>query len=146
MRLSFYFFYLSFYSQEEFDQLSGRRKRARTEDLRGSTSAGELSFAAQMKLRQEGQREAATIVKKAIEASPRTLHVFLDFMKSKTTSAQSEGLRPYLLEEALAYQYQCKMTKAQYIYNRQSLSAHNAKVFPSYERLTSYRRVSQFSF
>lgn len=49
--------------QKEFDQLSERMKRQRTEELRSKYSTDELVYAAQMSLRANGEIEAAKKLK-----------------------------------------------------------------------------------
>lgn len=139
--LNFYIWCLILCFQGEFDDLSDRAKRQRTETLRASTSTAELTHAAQMKLRASGEKDAAEIVRRTIEASPKTLKLFLNFIKEKDQAVKTKKVISYTLPEALAYQYKLGLGKERYNVNKRDLASHNVKIFPVYEKLTLYRMV-----
>lgn len=88
-----------------------------------------------MKLREARRHDAAAIVRKAVESSPRTVHTQV------SSGSVSDKPIPFTLPQALAHKIQCKMSKDQYIYNRRNLCEQNCKVFPSYDKLAAYKVV-----
>lgn len=117
-----------------------QRKRARTKKTRETTGDDELSFAAHMKLRERGRHQAATVVQKAVESSPRTLSMIYAFIKDQGILGHVAKGKPipFTVEAALANKIQ---SKDQYIYNRTSLQLHNCNVFPSYDRIAAYKVI-----
>ncbi|XP_055906219.1 uncharacterized protein LOC129941567 [Eupeodes corollae] len=56
--------------QMDFSDLSERSKRRKTEDLRFNYSAEELSYAAQMQLRERGKLDSSNVMKNIIFSTP----------------------------------------------------------------------------
>ena len=57
-------------SRVKFEDFSERSKRRKSQELRANYSAEELTYAAQMKIRESGNTDAANICKKVFLSSP----------------------------------------------------------------------------
>lgn len=112
----------------EWEDLSDRSKRRRTENVRSEFSAKELAYATQMSFRASGQLDASKLVKDVAEGSPSKSTRYLESMKS----SKPDVLSP---DEALSLLVECKLSKSQYKTIRSVSIAKNSKLYPSYEQV-----------
>ena len=94
-----------------------------------------------MKLRESVNRKKTEVVRKVVESSPRTLQVFYAFVQ-RVSLKTDDGPKSFTPEEALPYKIQCKLSKDQYTYTRQSLIDRNHNAFPAYDQLSAYKKAS----
>ncbi|GLV38061.1 hypothetical protein CBL_07860 [Carabus blaptoides fortunei] len=101
-----------------FEALSDRSKRRRTEEIRTKFSPAELSFATQMSLRTSGHSDAANIVKDVTLSSPSRATKYKE-------SLRLSSLLPafYDANEALALLLDLKLTKDSYQHLRNQAKA-----------------------
>lgn len=116
----------------EFDQMSDRSKRRRTEDIRANYTYQELSYAAQMSLRASGNLDASKIVKEVSLSSPSKGK---DYMK-RAVSSLSEKLDG---NEALALIYDTGMSKGGYQQMRNRFKAKGMEIIPPYSAVRAAR-------
>lgn len=108
----------------EFNELSERSKRLKTEVLRSEYSTQELCYAAQMSLRQSNNVKASKIVKD-ITISPASAATKYR-QNLKMASSNQSMLSP---EEALSMFVEAKLTRKQY----NVIRSYDKKRFPSYK-------------
>lgn len=137
------------FQESNFGDLAESSKRRRTKSLRDDKDVDEIAHATHMKLRKEGKLLQAKVVKKVVDASPRTVNMIFQVIDKirRTESGNIDDGTPkdFSLEEAVVHQIECDFTKDQYILNRKKLIAKNCKIFPSYEKISEYK-VSNIIF
>ena len=116
-----------------FEALSESQKRRRTALLRESTSAAELAYAAQMKLRKDGHNENTTGDALRVAAK-------LNESRHNAAVAPNKDIRKFTLEEAVVLSDEADLTKEQYIYLRRSLVQHGANVLPCYDYMAAEKQ------
>jgi len=118
---------------KDFEQLSDRSKRLRTEELRSSVSPTELYHAASSSLFAEGKRAAGSLVAEATRYSPKRP------VKLRRIIRQAQNTKTpirYTPEEALASLIVEKgLSKKGYIDLRKELKQRNTSILPSYHKL-----------
>ena len=83
--------------EKPFHECGHRSKRRKTAAWSQMASPEELAFAAQVKLQQEGKRNAATILKGVTQASSRLKEIKAAYRETKTT----QEVKPFTPDEAL---------------------------------------------
>ncbi|CAH1107124.1 unnamed protein product [Psylliodes chrysocephalus] len=119
---------------KNFSLASDTTKRIHVKALVASHSPKKLLFAAQSSLIKTGNRNAASVIKKAITSSPTTLKHFKKMSKSKTDH------RPYSVEEALALITNAKLTTAQYKQIRKEAKKRKCNIYPSYNIILAAKK------
>lgn len=118
--------------EKSFKECGIKAKKRKIQGLMDRSSE-ELSLATESKLREEGKRTKAEIVKKAINSSPRTLRAL------KTPTATTSMI-PYTPEEALALITELNLTKHQYKNLQKSAKHRNANLYPTYESVLGAKK------
>lgn len=108
-----------------FAEASVRTKRRKTEDLRTTRSAEELSYAAQMSLRAAGRLDAAKVVQDVALGSPSRAHRYRE-------SLESISEIPYTSDKALSLVIELDLSKSDYQKLRNSAREQRSKLFPPY--------------
>lgn len=129
--------------EPNFSTLTESSKRKRTQTLRDSTQTDEIAHAATMKLKEDKKGPAAKVMKRVLEASPRTVNmIFTAVEKIKKTDSGNltDGSpKPFTDEEGVAYLIDYDLTKDKYKSNRKQLNQKNCRVLPSYEKVSAYK-------
>lgn len=113
----------------EFSNLSSSGKRKRTLQMRKDRSSDEITHAAKMCLKSDGNLEASRLVDEAL----RTPTVVSEM---RNVLAQNKNSCIMLSEdEALSLYTEAKLTKAQYQYIRNTFLSKNINILPNYEKL-----------
>ena len=107
-----------------FEELSDRSKRRRTKYLRENTCADELSFAAHMNHRAEGNVNVSTIIRSISKTPTRAAKYRKTFKASKTSVA----IERHTSSQALAMFVEANLTRKQY----EVIQAANKKIYPCY--------------
>lgn len=119
----------------EFPESSERSKRRKTVDVRASYSSDELAYATQMKFREEGQNDAAAVLKDVAFGSPS---------KAKTCRSSLDSLNKengqFTPDEALSLLIELDLSRNRYQLLRNALLSKNDKVLPSYKRLNTAKK------
>lgn len=118
--------------EKEFQECGNRAKKRKIQNLM-DRSAEELSFAVESKLRLEGKRSQAEVVKRVVECSPRTL-------KKLKNPESPNMIKPYTSEEALALITDLKLTKHQYKQLQRSAKERNANIYPAYNNILEVKK------
>lgn len=118
--------------EKEFQECGNRAKKRKIRNLM-ERSAEELSFAVESKLRIEGKRSKAEVVKRVVECSPKTLK---ELKKPETPNT----IKPYTPEEALALITDLKLTKHQYKQLQKSAKERNVNIYPAYDTILEVKR------
>jgi hypothetical protein len=108
---------------KDFDDLSDRSKRRKTEELRKKTSAEELTFAASMSHRAARNPDAATMFQKITETPTRATK-----FKNIIRSSKDIQVKKHSQTEALSIFVEANLTRNQYEIIRSS----NKNIYPSY--------------
>lgn len=119
-----------------FSESSDCVKRRKTAQLRTEHSADELTFASVMKLREEGKRAEASIIKIATQSTPTRATRMLKSVRS-TPPATCVS---YSSEEALALICDTQLTVAQYTKLRLEAKSRNANLYPAYKKILEAKR------
>lgn len=117
----------------EWDLLSDRSKRRRTEDVRLDYSTKELAYATQMSMRASGQLDASKVLKDVSEGSPSIPTRFLDSVKCNKPGVLSA-------DEALSLLVECKLSKFQYNTLRSANVEKKSTFFPSYDKVKGSKK------
>lgn len=119
-----------------FAESSDRSKRRKTENLRQNFSTEELTFSAQMKLRDAGRNDAAKLVHEATDTSPsRASKIRRAWMTKPPPLPVS-----YTEDEALAFIVQAKLSKNQYLMVRQGGKERNVNIYPPYDLIRQAKK------
>ena len=124
-------------SEKPFHECGDRSKRRKTAALAHMASPEELAFAAQAKLRQEGKRDAANLLKGVVQASPSKLK------ELKTTYRQTkrtEEVKPFTPDEALGLYIEADLSRSSYELIRKEAKARNADIYPRYAVLLEAKK------
>lgn len=100
-------------------------------------SREELTMATQMKLREEGERDAARLVK--MVSGPNNSAIKATTIK-KLIACPTKLPTKLSVEKALALYIDNKFTKEQYISIQQISKEHNANIYPTYENLLTAKK------
>lgn len=100
-------------SHVKFEYSSERSKRRKSQELRANYSAEELTYAAQMKIRESGNTDAANICKKVFLSSPTRSTKMREKIDRKAEI-------PYEPHMALSHLLNTSMSKSTYIYLRKA--------------------------
>lgn len=111
---------------KQFDVASARTKHRKVQSLVNKHSPEQLTIAMERSLRKTGRRQAASVVKLAIEASPKSLKR----MQKAKTARPSYGV--YNPEQALALIADTNLTKENYLKIQRGAKALGANIYPSY--------------
>lgn len=126
-------------SKKPFDKLSIRSKRRRVAELRQDRSASELSFAAQMSARSEGNEDAAKLLSEVMQSTPTRPTRMRKVWKSQNISP-SKRARKLSDEEALRFYVEGNFSKSLWISMRQNNKICNVlQIYPSYPALMKAR-------
>lgn len=117
---------------KNFNDLSERGKRLRTEELRATASSEELISAAIASLNIDGKRAAADLVAQATQFSPERPIKLRQVIKK---SQEQQEPVPYTPDEALDLCINCRLSKRTYSVLRKEAKARGADLYPSYDRL-----------
>jgi hypothetical protein len=123
--------------EKAFEDLSSPSKRRKTEDLRRSTSTAEITYAASMALRKEGDPAAAQLLKEATTTTPTRARRILQ--KWKTPEEEQSSMSP---EDALSLLISLDLTKAQYEVLRQTALKHKHDLYPSYQSVLDAKKAA----
>ena len=115
-----------------FEELSDRSKRRRTEYLRENTCADELSYAAHMNHRAEGNVNVSTIIRSISKTPTRAAKYRKAFKGSKT----SVTIERHTSSQALAMFVEANLTRKQY----EVIQAANKKIYPCYSILKNTKK------
>ncbi|XP_050295677.1 uncharacterized protein LOC126735653 [Anthonomus grandis grandis] len=118
----------------DFAASSDRSKRRKTETLRSTFTAQELSFAAQMQHRAKGELDVSNVIKEVVFSTPARAK------KYKKAYYSKEKPIPLSSGEALSLVVEAKLTKFQYNTIRDSSKEHNANIYPNYEAVTQAKK------
>lgn len=119
---------------KNFESLSTRSKRRRTEELVSKHNPDELLFASQSSLTKTGKRNVAHAIKKAVNLTPRKLRVF------RRDKLNQTKIKKYTPNEALALITDTKLTKSQYIKIRDSARNSDCDLYPSYDEVLNAKK------
>lgn len=126
--------------KKAFDKLTVRSKRRRVADIR-QRSASELSFAAQMNARSEGNKDAAKLLTEAMHSTPTRSTRIRNAWKRQKTSP-TNAARKLTMEEALSFYVEGNFSKSVWIKMRQNLEMCNVlQIYPSYPVLMKARET-----
>lgn len=120
---------------QDIFQISKLRK---TGDLRSSTGTDELLYAAQMKLRSEGQNAAAKVVKQINELSSETSKAVIKVLQQP--ASQQNTFTPYTSNEALSMIVSNKLSKSQYSSLRSGAKDRGVDLYPTYNKVLEAKR------
>lgn len=116
---------------KNFAECSESSKRKKTSDLRRSFSSLELSYAAAMNLREEGDTASATLITECVSTTPTRSTRILSKWRSQETNSS-----PLTPEEALSMLISLNMSKYDYNVLRRSAVSHGHDLYPSYHKLS----------
>jgi hypothetical protein len=119
---------------KSFNTCAPSTKRQKVKHLLQSTSA-ELSIAAGIKLRKEGKRDSAAIVKELCCASPNRGTVI---KKVRRSVPQKQELLP---EQALALMVDINLSSRQYKLLRAQATTFNCKLYPPYYKVKESKQL-----
>lgn len=123
---------------KNFNDLSDRAKRKRTENLRAAVGTDELVSAAISSLHVNGQRAAADVVAEATQFSPMRPVKMKQQLKEK--KGKKEGT-PYTPEEALAMYIDNRLSKKTYLNLRKGAQLKGyGDMYPSYHKLLEAKK------
>ena len=108
-------------------------KRRKTLELRKKYSCDELTYAAQMKLRQEGKLTASKLMKEINFTSPMRP----ERIQRKLDSPTSTTVDPH---EALAMMINLRMSKRSYFYMYNLQRRHKSKLLPKYQQVAAVKQ------
>lgn len=113
-----------------FEESSERSKRRKTKDLAGKHGRQQLTHAVQVSLKSAGEKDAAKLVKEALQTTPtRSSKIAEAWMKKQKTVV------PYTPDEALSLFVETKMTKSQYLKIRLGAKSRRVNIYPNYHKL-----------
>lgn len=115
-----------------FSSVSEKTKRRRTELLRKSIDVNELTYAAQVSLKEHGKEDEGKLLKEATTTTPTRAHKIRNAYKKSVTLKE---IKPYSVDEALALVIDTKLTKSQYTLIRLQAKNKNANLYPSYNNV-----------
>ncbi|KAF2900704.1 hypothetical protein ILUMI_05482 [Ignelater luminosus] len=98
-----------------FSQSSERSKRKKSKDLRSQFSPEKLRYAGQMKLRESGNLDCASVIKDV-------------------------GILPYFSDKALSIVGEARLTTSQYNIIRNVAKQQNSNIYPNYEAITTAKK------
>lgn len=116
---------------KSFGEVLHRTKKQKIQHLLASKTE-EITFAAEVALRRDGKRDAASIVKEICVASPGTSTKIKQLSIREKSSVKQQT---YLKEEALALFIDCRLTKQSYITLRKSALEAGHVLYPSYKEI-----------
>ena len=124
--------------EKSFEQSSVCSKRRKTFNLRKTASAQELSFAAQMKLREVGQVDSSFLMKQATATTPTRSTT----IRQAFHSSQKEVTKPSTMTktEALSLYLDSDLSKSSYQLIRRNAREHNANIYPPYSELLEAKK------
>ncbi|CAH0556507.1 unnamed protein product [Brassicogethes aeneus] len=113
-----------------FKEVLYKSKKQKVEHLLKS-STEEITFAAEIALRNDGKKDAANLVKEISSAAPgRSTEI-----KHLCEKENAQKPRQYSKEEALAIFVDCRLTKQSYINLRKSAIKAGHELYPSYKQI-----------
>lgn len=118
------------HSKLDFSKCSKRSKRRKTEQLRSVVSSEELIFAAEMKLRSEGNKDAAKIIKA----------VTSDTLGHCSNMHTTKAFLSYSCDKALSIIIEGELTKSQYNFLRQSAIELGCPIYPPYDHVLQAKK------
>lgn len=113
-----------------FEDVQYRTKKQKVQHIL-DCNYEEITFAAEVSVRNSGRKDAANLLKEITHASPQRSTA----IKNMRTEKKSLIQRQYSKEEALALFVDCKLTKQAYIVMRQSAIQVGHFLYPSYNKL-----------
>lgn len=116
----------------DFSSSSERSKRRKTEEVRSQFSPQELTYAAQMQFRAEGEVDTATVIKDVAFTTPTRSKKYI-----KAYSDTQRNIISLTSDEALSIVVEGKLSKFQYNLIRSTAKEHNSNIYPNYEAVTS---------
>ena len=117
-------------STTEFCDVTERTKRRKVEQLRASASAQELSFAAEINARKEGNEDAAKLIHEIMQGSPTRPSKVRKELKDHRSS---KPVISYTCDEALSLSLELNLSKSGYQQLRNGAKSKNAKnMYPPY--------------
>lgn len=121
----------------DFSECSERTKRRKTESLHSKYTSKQLTYAAQMQLREEGKIYSAAIIKDIVFSSPERATKYKNaYDKLDTTPSV------YTPDKALSLVVEAKLTKFQYNIIRNTAKQNNCNIYPNYETITVAKKGS----
>lgn len=118
----------------EFETLSERSKRRKTEEVRATLTTNELAYAAQMSLRTSGQLDAAKVVKDATLTTPTRASRYRKFLETKPEVTLSA-------DAALSYLVDRKMSKNDYQALRSLSIGQHCRMVPPYSKVAEAKKL-----
>lgn len=114
----------------DFENCSDRSKRRKTLDLRNNNGLMELTYAAQMKLRSEGNIQAAKILSEIVKSGPESIK---NYVKRNEVAKLTE-------DKALSVITGARLTKFQYNIIRSNALEENCSLYPNYESVIKAKK------
>lgn len=125
--------------KKAFNALSVRSKRRRVASIREGRSASELSFAAQMNARSEGNEDSAKLLTEAMQSTPTRSKRIREAWKTQNVSP-AKLPRKLSEEEALCFYIDGNFSKSLWVRTRQNNKICNIlQIYPSYSVLMKAR-------
>lgn len=122
-------------SPVDFENGSDRTKRRKTQDIRRDCSAEQLLYAAEMKLRKEGKKDAAMFCKEAYKNSSTKA-------KKVATKINATHASPFEPCKALSLMLNMNMSKSNYVYLRNTHKEVNCNLYPSYKKVLEAKKAT----
>ena len=122
----------------QYDDLSERGKRHRTQDMRQSFTTTELLAASTSSLRSESECGRAKVINSVSSASPGTVNT----LKMVCDKKISNEIRQYSTEQALAIIVDCKLSVDVYKTLRLGAIDQGIDLYPSYHKVLEEKKKS----
>lgn len=122
--------------QKPFEACGSKAQRSKIKKILNSTSQNELFVATEIKLRQQGKRDSAPIVKELTVASPRRGTII---KKARMSDHQTPG--EFSADQALALIVDANLSTHQYNLIRTHAKNKNNKLYPAYYKVKEAKKL-----
>lgn len=118
----------------DFSDSSDRSKRRKTQKLREEVSTEKITFAAKMKLRDDGKYDAAKVLQDITEGSPSKATKYRKSLETTNTDSA------FTADEALSLFVELGLSKNKYQQLRNACMLKKSKIIPSYKQLSKAKK------